>query len=440
MDSREIKSPVGMSDMLPKDHDYFTYVKKIIRHRGRQAGFRRISTPMLERTDVLKLALAEDADRIEKSMYSLRDPDGMDLTLRSGNTIGIVRAYIEKELSDLPQPISLYYIEQQARFSNLAPGYTRHFHQYGLEVIGQSDAALDAQIIYLAHTIHNDLGISDRLELHINSFGNNEIKNNFIQDCKAFFKDKIRSIPKEYERYIDKDPIQLFLIEDEDLEILCQMAPSIENYYDKESQNYLQELLEYLDELGVPYKLNHRMFRKLPYYSGIMFEFWEKNRGRKKAVGGGGRYDNLIERLSGTPTPAVNYIAGVERTIAQMKINKVTAPSKDDLHVFVAQLGKEAKKKCLVTLAQMHDKGIKAVGAIGKSSMKEQIAMAENFKVPYMVLMGLTEVRESRAIIREMAKGTQVSVSLKDLVPEIVKRVGKQNLETYDPTWGLQKK
>jgi histidyl-tRNA synthetase len=440
MDTREIKAPAGMSDMLPKDHDYFTYLKKVIRHRGRQAGFRRISTPMLERTDVLKLALAEDADRIEKRMYSLRDPEGTDLTIRSGNTIGIARAYVEKGLKDLPQPISLYYIEQQARFTNVGPGYYRHFHQYGLEVIGQSDAALDAQVIYLAHSIHKDLGIDDRLELNLNSFGNMEIKTNFLHDLTEFFKEKKRSIPAEYERFIEKDPIQLFLTDDEDLQILCQMAPSIESYYDDETREYFQDLCEYLDELGVPYKVNHRMFRKLPYYSGVIFEFWEANRGRKKAVGGGGRYDNLIERLSGTPTPAVNYIAGVERTIAQMKINKVIAPSKDDLHVFVAQLGKEAKKKCLSVLAQMHDSGIKAVGAIGKSSMKEQIAMAESFNAPFMVLMGLTEVREGKAIIREMSKGKQFSIELENLLSEIKKLIGEDNLDKYNPVAGLIKK
>ena len=136
----------------------------------------------------------------------------------------------------------------------------------------------------------------------------------------------------------------------------------------------------------------------------------------------------------------MNYIAGVERTIAQMKINKVIAPSKDDLHVFVAQLGKEAKKKCLLQLALMHDAGIKAVGAIGKSSMKEQIAMAESFKVPYMVLMGLTEVREGKAIIREMSKGTQSTVPLDKLVSELEKLIGKDNLDVYNPTKGLIKK
>jgi histidyl-tRNA synthetase len=116
-----------------------------------------------------------------------------------------------------------------------------------------------------------------------------------------------------------------------------------------------------------------------------------------------------------------------------MKIKKAKVPSKDDLHVFVAQLGKEAKKKCLPLLTQMHEEGIKAIGAIGKSSMKEQIAMAENFKVPYMILMGLTEVREGVAIIREMAKGTQIKKKIEEVIPEMIKRIGKNNLDKYTP-------
>jgi histidyl-tRNA synthetase len=178
---------------------------------------------------------------------------------------------------------------------------------------------------------------------------------------------------------------------------------------------------------------NTKLFRKLPYYTETVFEFWEKNRGRSRAVGGGGRYDNLIERLGGKPTPAVNYSAGLERIVAQMKIKKAMVPSKDDIHVFVAQLGKEAKKKCLPLLTEMREEGVKAIGAIGKSSMKEQIAMAEKFKVPHMILMGLTEVREGVAIIREMKRGTQVSVKLEDVIPEMIKRVGTENLDKYSP-------
>lgn len=426
-------SPKGMSDVLPKDHEYFTYIKKVIRHRARQAGFKRISTPLFEKTEVLKKALAEESDRIDRRMYSLRDPEGEDLTVRSGSTIGIARAYIEHEFDNMPQPISLYYIEQQARYTKLKPGYYRNFTQFGMEVIGQSDPALDAQIIYLAHKVHQDLKIDDRLSLKINSYGNSEVKEAYIKELKEFYKSKERSVPFEYIDLIDRDPLQLFLTEDEDLKIINEMAPKIEDFYDKESKKYLKTLCEFLDELEVPYEVDHTMFRKLPYYSGIIFEFWEKNRGRSKAVGGGGRYDNLIQRLSGKEVPAVNYVAGLERMVTQMKIKKNKVPSKDDIHVFVAQLSVDAKKKCLKLMTQMHERGIKAIGAIGECSMKEQISLAEKNKVPYMLLMGLTEVREGICIIREMKKGTQENVKIENAIEKLVESIGEDQLDSYSP-------
>lgn len=433
-DGLVVSGPKGMNDVLPKDHEYFTFLKKVVRHRCRQAGFKRISTPIFEKTDVVKKALAEEADLIEKRMYSLRDPEGEDLTVRSGNTIGIARAYVEHSFDDMPQPISFYYVEQQARFSKeVDSSYYRTFHQFGLEVIGEDDAALDAQVIFIADQIHKDLKVADNLELQINSLGSAEDKAKYIEELKNYFIGKERSVPFEYRDLIDRDPLQLFLIEDEDLQILCEIAPTIDQFWSKESKEYFEDLQAYLDELGVAYTVNHKFFRKVPYYSGVIFEFWEKKRGRSRAVGGGGRYDNLIERLGGEPTPAVNYVAGVERMVTQMKIKKAKVPSKDDLHVFVAQLGKEAKKKCLPLLHEMHDSGIKAIGAIGKGSMNEQIGMAQKFGVPYMVLMGLTEVREGKAIIREMAKGTQKHYDLNEVVPELIKRIGEENLDRYSP-------
>jgi histidyl-tRNA synthetase len=432
-DAKISLSPKGMNDVLPKDHDYLTFLKKVVRHRCRQAGFKRISTPMFEKTEVVKKALAEEADQVERRMYSLRDPEGEDLTLRAGNTIGIARAYVEHEFDEMPQPISLYHFEQQARYTDVKSGYYRHFHQFGMEVIGQNDAALDAQVIYLADKINKDLKIEDRLELRINSYGDGESKEEYIAALKDFFKGKERAVPMEYVDLIDRDPLQLFLTEDEDLKILCEMAPKIQDYWSDESKQYFSDLQEYLDELGIEYIVDHKMFRRLPYYSGVIFEFWEKNRGRKRAVGGGGRYDNLIERLGDKPVPAVHYVGGVERTVAQMKIKKVKAPSKDDLHVFVAQLGKKAKVKCLKLLTQMHDEGIKAIGAIGESSMKDQIAMATSFKAPYMILIGITEVRDGVAIIREMKKGTQKKVPLDMVIPEMIKRIGEENLDKYSP-------
>ncbi len=388
---------------------------------------------MFERTDVVKRALGSGEDLVERKMYNLRDPEGVDLTVRSGNTIGVARAYVENEFAEMPQPLYFYYIEQQARFTPTGPGKYRHFHQFGLEVIGESDPALDAQVIFVANLINKDLGIDDRLSLQINNMGDDESREKYLSDLKDYFLGKERGVPPEYRDLIELDPLQLFNVDDEDVQILVELAPKIDQYWSKESEGYHKDLMEFLDELGIEYEVNHKLFRRLPYYTQTVFEFWEKDRGRDRAVGGGGRYDKLIEKLGGEPTPAVNYVAGLERIIMQMKIKKAKVPSKDDLHVFVAQLGKGAKKKCLKLLTDLHEEGVKAIGAVGKGSMKAQIAMAENFEVPFMVLMGLTEVKEGVAIIRRMDKGTQESVPLEKVVAKLAKMVGEKNLDKYTP-------
>ncbi|PIQ77840.1 histidine--tRNA ligase [Candidatus Peregrinibacteria bacterium CG11_big_fil_rev_8_21_14_0_20_41_10] len=427
-------SPEGMHDILPDDHEYFTYMKKVVRHRCRQAGFRRITTPMLERAETYKKALPEGIDKVNRGMFGMRDTDGNDLVLRSSGTVGIARAYVEHAFEQMPQPIELYYIETFARDTKIKPGQYKQFTQFGFEVIGESDPALDAQVIYTAHKINQDFGIAKNLRLQINNLGDEETQKEYKDALRNYYMGKERSLCFDCQEWMEKDPLQLLSCMEEDCVILKELAPKIDQYWNEQSKEYHASLMRFLDELGIEYTNNLHLVRKLHYYSGTVFEFWDDKKGREFTIGGGGRYDNLIQRLGGDqPTPAVNYAAGMERIVRKMKINKTKVPSKDDLHVFVAQLGEGAKIKCLKLLTELRERGVKAMGAIGRGSMKEQIAMAERFKVPYMTLMGLTEVREGQIIIREMTKGQQVHVPLEDAMDEIIKRIGKENLDTYTP-------
>ncbi len=179
------------------------------------------------------------------------------------------------------------------------------------------------------------------------------------------------------------------------------------------------------------YEENPSLVRGLDYYSKTVFEFWDKHQGAQNAVGGGGRYDGLVGLLGGQSTPAVGYAGGVDRIIANMKKEKIRVPSKDEIHVFVAQLGKEAKKKCIGLISELHEAGVKAVGAVGKGSINIQLGLANKFKVQHTVLMGITEVREGTAIIRNMAKGTQQKVQMDEVVETIVGLIGEDNLDLY---------
>lgn len=254
-----------------------------------------------------------------------------------------------------------------------------------------------------------------------------------MQVLQDYYAGKERSLCEDCKVRLNTNPLRLLDCKQEDCKILAQLAPAMKDYLDKESIEFHEELKSYLDEIGIKYAENPRLVRGLDYYSKTVFEFWDKEEGAQNAIGGGGRYDGLIELMGGQSTPAVGYAAGVERIIANMKREKIRVPHKDSLHVFVAQLGTGAKKKCLPLMDQMRDRGLKTMGALGKGSINVQLKIADKFKVPYTVLIGLTEVREGTAIIRDMQKGVQETIKLKDVVPRLVKLIGEKNLDRYTP-------
>ncbi len=427
------QTPKGVHDILPADHEYYTYIKKVVRHRLRQAGFRRISTPIFEFTNVFTRSLGEGTDIVSKEMYTFQDRKGRSLTLKPESTAGVVRAYLQNNMQALAQPVQLYYIEPHFRYDRPQKGRYRQFWQFGMEVIGESDPALDAQVIQLALRILQDLGIADLFTLQLNSIGTPESRKKYISALQDYYFGKERHLCENCRGRLEVNPLRLLDCKEEDCVVLAKLAPSLAEYLDDESKEFHGDLKEFLDEMGIKYVENSRLVRGLDYYSKTVFEFWDASLGAQNAIGGGGRYDGLVELMGGAPTPAVGFAAGIERVIANMKRAKVRVPHKDELHVFVAQLGKEAKKKCLPLIMQMRERGIKTVGALGKGSIGTQLKIADKFGAPWTIIMGLTEVREGVAIIRDMSVGTQIKVKFEDTLEKMIELIGEENLDNYSP-------
>lgn len=430
---KPFRTAKGVHDILPEDHEFHTFIKKVIRHRARQAGFKRISTPIFEYTDLFARSIGESSDIVSKEMYAFEDKKGRSLTLKPEGTAGVVRSYIQNGMNQLPQPVLLYYFEPHFRYDRPQKGRYRQFWQFGFEILGESDAALDAQLIQLASKIHKDLGIADSFDLQLNTIGTFESRQKYVHALEDYYVGKERSLCENCRNRLKINPMRLLDCKEEDCVILASLAPVMHDYLDKESKDFHEELKSYLDEVGIEYNENPKLVRGLDYYSKTVFEFWDKTEGAQNAIGGGGRYDGLVELLGGQSTPAVGYAAGVERVIANMKKEKIRVPSKDELHVFVAQLGTEAKKKCLGLIEELRDAGIKTMGALGKGSINIQLGLANKFKVNYTVLIGITEVREGTAIIREMEKGSQQTVKMEDVTKTLVKLIGTKNLDRYTP-------
>ncbi|MFH0820222.1 MAG: histidine--tRNA ligase [Candidatus Peregrinibacteria bacterium] len=423
------QTPKGTRDILPDEHLYFSFVKKVVRHRCRQAGYRRISTPMFEDFDVFVRGIGENTDVVEKEMFMFESKSGKKLALRPEGTAGVIRAYVEHGMQQLPKPVELYYIEPFFRYSRPQAGRYRQFHQFGFEVIGEADAAIDAQVIHLAHRINQDLGIADRLNLQINTIGSSEDRVKFKEDLLNYYAGKERSLCEDCKRRKDKNPLRLLDCKEEDCRILASLAPKFEDVMGSESKEHFARLLEYLDELKVPYQKNPHLVRGLDYYNNTVFEFWSKKDGSQNATGGGGRYDGLAELLGGPATPGLGYAAGIERIVDYMKEAGIRPPNKDKVHVFVAQLGLVAKKKVLPLLSQLREHGINTVGAVGKDSIKAQMTLADRLQAKYALLLGEVEVREGTIILRDMEKGSQKTIPYEGIVEKMVKLLGENKLE-----------
>lgn len=430
------RTPKGTKDVLPEDHRYMTYIKKAVRHRARQAGFQRIDTPIFEKRDIFERGIGEHTDIVEKELFSVGkkggDEESLDVfALRPEFTAGICRSYIEHGMQQLPQPVELYSFGKCFRYDRPQKGRYREFHQFDFEVIGLRDPSLDAQLIHVLTKIFSDLCVLDRLNLQINNIGTAENRAAYIQALKDYFIGKERNLPELDRSRLETNPLRLLDSKEEDTQILLKSAPTLDQFVDDESKEYHSTLLEYLEELGIEYAENAGLVRGLDYYTQTVFEFWDNSKGAQNAVGGGGRYDPLIELLGGKPTPGIGFAVGVERLIWHMKEAGVEAPYKDQVDVFVAQLGPDAKKICLSLISQLRELGVHTIGALGEASLKSQMRLADKFGAKYCLLLGQMEVKEGKIILRDMAAGKQQAIKFKDAVSKVVKLLGEENLDTY---------
>lgn len=434
------RSPKGVHDVLPSDHQYMTYIKKAVRHRARQAGYKRIDPPLFEERALFERGIGAHTDIVEKELFQVgrkgSDPDkaDRDYALRPEFTAGICRSFIEHGMQELPQPVELYAIGQCFRYDRPQKGRYRQFHQFDFEIIGLSDPSIDAQLIHVVVKIFEDLKILGRLTMQINNIGSPDDRKKYVDALKDYFTGKERNLPEQDRSRLQHNPLRLLDSKEEDTQILIKSAPKMDQFLSPESKKYHATLLEYLTELGIAYTENPGLVRGLDYYNQTVFEFWDSSTGAQNAVGGGGRYDYLIEQLGGKPTPGVGFAGGIERIMWHMQEAGVQAPNKDQVDVFVAQLGPEAKKKCLRLVSQLRDLGIHTVGALGEASLKSQMRLADRFQARYCLLLGQMEVKENTIILKDMGAGKQKQIAFDQAIPEVLKAIGKDKLDTYSIT------
>jgi histidyl-tRNA synthetase len=418
------QAPKGMHDRLPADAPYWEKIEGVVRDLAHDYGFGHIETTVLEFADLYQKTTGEESDIVEKEMYTLRTKGGDLLALRPEYTPGVCRAYLEHAMSRLGQPQKLQYMGEVFRHDRPQLGRYRQFTQIGFETIGgQNDSVYDAEIILIASDLLAGLKINNVI-LKVNSVGCRICRPIFKKQLQNYYKNHEKELCEDCVRRLKNNPLKLLDCEEPKCVELKAKAP---NFLDKlcvMCSAHFKSVLEYLEEVHVPYALDHTLVRGLDYYSRTVFETVAE--GAESEIGsllGGGRYDYLMEMIGGHMTPALGFASGAERLIAVMKARNIVPTQRREKKVFVAHAGELAKKKVFALVRQLREQGIYVSESLAKESLAAQLKVAGKENLPLALILGQKEIYEDSIILRDLKNGTQESISLARLVAEIKKRL-----------------
>ncbi len=421
-----IQSVRGMRDLLPSDQHYWRRVNKLSEEIATSYGFDRIDTPFVEETSLFIRGVGRSTDIVEKELYSWETPGGENVALRPEGTASAVRAYVQHGMLNQPQPVKLWYIGPMFRYDRPQAGRFRQFYQLGFESIGDEDPVIDAQLIVVGWNFLRSLGID--AVVRVNSLGSPESRTNYKNALVAYFRSKRAKLSDDDKRRLLKNPLRLLDSKDPAVQEMKAEAPQIVDWLDEDSKSHFMRVLEYLDEVGVPYQLDPYLVRGLDYYTKTVFEWYVAGDDQalaQTALGGGGRYDGLVEQLGGRPTPAAGFSFGLDRVVSRIKDTQPSTAIGYKADVFLAQLGDMGKKKAIALFEEFREAGIPVGEAFSKSNIKAQMEIANRHGCKWVVVIGQKEVLDGTAIIRDMEAGSQEIVDGKKVVHEIKKKLGR---------------
>ncbi|MFA6171707.1 MAG: histidine--tRNA ligase [Patescibacteria group bacterium] len=446
----------GMKDILFDEYRYFDLVIQKAKDLAETYGFNQIETPILERAELYERATGKTTDIVSKEMYVFADKNGERIALRPELTPSLVRTYIEHGMFNLPQPVKMFLIGSNFRHEKPQSGRQRQHHQFGLEMFGEEKPAADAQVILIAYNFFKELQVS--VQVQINSIGCKECRAEYEKKLIEFYNErgKRSKLCPDCKKRLRKNPLRLLDCKEPGCVLVRQDAPQIVDFLCEPCKNHFIKVLEFLDELNVPYNLNPYLVRGLDYYNRTVFEIWpahaeasagepasetpaiEAGKGkpsgeertadlpRQAALGGGGRYDGLVEYMGGRPTPGLGFGLGLERTIAKIKEKNIPLKKNGEPIVFIAQLGDASKRKAMALFEDLRRAGISVRQAFTKDSLKSQLEEANRLESKFSLILGQKEVVDGTVLIRDMESGIQEVIDYNKIKGEITKRISEK--------------
>lgn len=420
----ELQSPKGMRDIFGKDYYKLQGLTEKAQEVAVYYGFDPIKTPHMEDIHVFERGLGDGSDALDKEMYSLKTKGGDHLALRPEGTAGVMRAYLEHGMRNLPQPVSLYYSGSFFRHDKPQRGRYRELHQFGLEVIGTEKSIADALIIQTMVKIIEEAGCPN-VVVDINSIGDKDSRNAYLKALTAYYRKFANQLPAIDRERLKTNPLRILDSKEAKTIEINEDAPDSISFLTPGAKKHFKEVLEYLDEAGIVYRINKNLVRGLDYYSHTVFEIIENSEDPETnglALGGGGRYDGLGKMLgSKKDIPAVGAAIGMDRVVDAAWFKDLSPRIMEDPRFYLIQLGFEAKIKTLAILEILRKAKCPVYQSLSKDKLGSQLAAAEKMNVPYVIIFGQREAMDGTVIIRNMANRSQDSVKISELMNYIKK-------------------
>ncbi len=414
------KTPRGMRDLLPPETATWTRLERLAADLAARYGYRRIETPLFELTDVFERGVGEVTDIVEKELFRLapRTEESEAWALRPEPTAGIVRAYVQHGMQTWPQPVKLTETGPMFRYDRPQAGRYRQFWQFDIEAIGDAGPAIDAEIVELGTRFYRDAGL-DGVEVHLNSIGDPACRPAYVAELTAYFEGQRDALPPTERDRLGRNVLRLLDSKDPAMAPLNAAAPKITDRLCGPCAEHFASVRAHLDALGVAYRLEPGLVRGLDYYTRTAFEFYVTGReGQQQAIGGGGRYDGLVELLGGRPTPGIGFGIGIDRLILALAETGAAVPPEPVPVAVVVGADPDDTAARLKVATDLRAAGIAARAELGRRKLGKQLESASRDQAHFAVIVG-DELASGEVGLRDLPAGTQKVVPLADLAREI---------------------
>ena len=408
-----------MSEYFPPNSDQFEFVRDKLINSAKLAGYSLIELPVFEDTEIFTRGVGESTDVVSKEMYTFEDRGGRSITLRPEGTAGVMRAVIEHNLDRGQLPIKLFYTGPFFRAERPQAGRYRQFYQVGIEAIGYNDPEIDVEVIAVADSAFKALGLK-QYKLNITSLGDSSSRAAHRTELVKFI--STLKLDDETIARSKLNPLRLFDDKRDEIKQAMAKAPLLLDFLNSESKSHFEEVKRLLTEIGIEYTINPRMVRGLDYYTGTTFEFDHALLGAQSGIGGGGRYDGLMNSLGGSDVSGIGFGLGVDRILMAALAENSLPVELNQIKLFIVPITEQGKNEGFKILSQLRAAGITCDMAYGDRGLKGGMKAADKSRAMYSLVIGDDEISNGKCDLKLMSNGQLISSSL--TVSELIKRVG----------------